>query len=425
MSPPPGAEASELPSPLGAVADFSARSSRPRLASRVYGRVFDALYSRALVYNTCWEDPAVDRKALALGPADTVLVITSAGCNALDYALDGPRRIHAVDANPRQNALLELKLVGIRSLDFEDFFAFFGHGFHPDAAGLYRRLLRDELSPFARSYWDRHHDWFGRGPGRRSFYYRGLSGRVARAVRAYLDLRPSLRQACDDFFAARSLEEQRAVYDAAASKLWSRTIEWALSRQVTLDLLGVPHTQRAEVERHDARGVAGYVRASVDYVFRELPVADNYFWRLYVYGGYTPECCPEYLKPGNFERLKAGLADRILIHTETVTHFLRGTRDTITRFVLLDHMDWMGSHLPEALEEEWAAIAARAAPRARAIFRSAHAQPEYLQRLHVPVEGRRRPVHDVLAFHPELARELTRADRVHTYAGFHIADFRA
>jgi S-adenosylmethionine-diacylglycerol 3-amino-3-carboxypropyl transferase len=29
----------------------------------------------------------------------------------LDYTLTGPRRILAVDANPRQNALLELKLV--------------------------------------------------------------------------------------------------------------------------------------------------------------------------------------------------------------------------------------------------------------------------------------------------------------------------
>jgi S-adenosylmethionine-diacylglycerol 3-amino-3-carboxypropyl transferase len=424
MSPPPVVEASEIPAPLAAVADFAGPSSRPRLASRVYGRVFEALYSRALVYNTCWEDPAVDRKALRIGAEDTVMVITSAGCNALDYALDAPRRIHAVDANPRQNALLELKLAGIRQFDFEDFFRFFGNGYHPEAADLYRSRLRADLSPFARTYWDRHHDWFGRGPGRRSFYFRGLSGRVARAIRAYLDLSPSLREACDAFFAARSIDEQRAAYDAAAPRLWSRAINWALSRQVTMDLLGVPRTQRAEVERHHASGVPGHVRSSVDYVFRELPIADNYFWRLYVYGGYTPECCPAYLKPDNFQRLKAGLAESIRVHTETVTRFLEGTREPISRFVLLDHMDWMGTHQPEALDDEWAAIAARAAPGARVIFRSAHAHPEYLRTLHIRCNGRRRPVHEALNFHPELARELTRADRVHTYAGFHIADFR-
>ena len=76
------------------------------LADRIDQKIFDAIYSRALIYNTCWEDPAVDRLALDLRPDDSLLVITSAGCNVLDHVLTGPRRIHAVDANPRQNALL-------------------------------------------------------------------------------------------------------------------------------------------------------------------------------------------------------------------------------------------------------------------------------------------------------------------------------
>jgi hypothetical protein len=55
-------------------------------------------------------------------------VITSAGCNVLDYAIAGPREIVAVDANPQQNALLELKVAAIRALDFDEFFALFGAG---------------------------------------------------------------------------------------------------------------------------------------------------------------------------------------------------------------------------------------------------------------------------------------------------------
>ena len=66
---------------------------RPSLSDRFDQTLFNAVYSRSLVYNTCWEDPAVDRKALALTPDDTLLVITSAGCNVLDYALLAPRRI--------------------------------------------------------------------------------------------------------------------------------------------------------------------------------------------------------------------------------------------------------------------------------------------------------------------------------------------
>ena len=116
------------------------------LIDRLDQKVFDAIYSRSLVYNTCWEDPAVDRLALALRPQDRMLVIASAGCNVLDYALVAPACIHAVDANPRQTALLELKLAGIRHLEFEDFFAVFGDGRHPGFAFLYREALRDRTA---------------------------------------------------------------------------------------------------------------------------------------------------------------------------------------------------------------------------------------------------------------------------------------
>jgi S-adenosylmethionine-diacylglycerol 3-amino-3-carboxypropyl transferase len=56
------------------------------------------------------------------------------------------------------------------------------------------------------------------------------------------------------------------------------------------------------------------------------------------------------------------------------------------------------------------------------ICRSAHAEPAYLQGVTVASGGRRRLLNEMLQFHPDLARELTRQDRVHTYAGFHIAD---
>ena len=92
------------------------------------GQFFKLVHGHNLVYNTCWEDPRLDRQALKLTADDTILVITSAGCNALDYALAGPKQVVAVDMNPRQNALLDLKLAGIRNLQYEDFFAMFGEG---------------------------------------------------------------------------------------------------------------------------------------------------------------------------------------------------------------------------------------------------------------------------------------------------------
>ena len=28
----------------------------------------------------------------------------------------------------------------------------------------------------------------------------------------------------------------------------------------------------------------------------ELPIGDNYFWRIYITGSYTLHCCPNYLR---------------------------------------------------------------------------------------------------------------------------------
>ncbi len=51
------------------------------------GQVFKVVHGHNLVYNTCWEDPRLDHQAMKLTADDTVLVITSAGCNALGLRL--------------------------------------------------------------------------------------------------------------------------------------------------------------------------------------------------------------------------------------------------------------------------------------------------------------------------------------------------
>jgi S-adenosylmethionine-diacylglycerol 3-amino-3-carboxypropyl transferase len=321
---------------------------------------------------------------------------------------------------------LELKLAGIRALSFNDFFLLFGTGRHAAFGEIYLDRLRAELSPFAQEYWDSRQHWFMQTEARNTFYFHGLSGIVARAFRSFLALKPTLRDGIDVLLEARSLDQQREIYESRiAPALWTRSVNWALSRQITMSMLGVPRPQRKEVERQHAGGIGGFVREAIEYVVCHLPIWTNYFWAHYLRGRYTLDNCPEYLKKANFEALKAGLADRISIHGATVTDYLRNTQETISKYVLLDHMDWMSSYHPQELVEEWNAILARATSDARVIMRSAHVEPAYLQGIAVGHDAHRRHLMDALHFHPELARELQRQDRVHTYAGFHIADVRA
>ena len=82
----------------------------------------------------------------------------------------------------------------------------------------------------------------------------------------------------------------------------------------------------------------------------------------------------------------------------------------------------MSSYHPQALMAEWALLLQRATGDARFLFRSAHAQPAFLD--WITIGEKHRHLHDVLAFNHALAAQLQREDRVHTYAGCLIADVR-
>jgi S-adenosylmethionine-diacylglycerol 3-amino-3-carboxypropyl transferase len=392
-------------------------------AERLSSAWFRFVHRRNLVYNTCWEDPRLDREALDLGPFDRVVVITSAGCNALDYVLEGPEHIHAVDVNFRQNALLDLKLAGIRRLDFERFFDLFGRGRLAGARTVYESELRPDLAPATRAYWDRHIDFFSGRGWRRSFYFRGTSGMFARLVNGYLDGIAGVRDQIEALLGAASIDEQRAIYERSLrDEVWTRWVRWAVGRDMTLSLLGVPQPQRQQVERDYVGGIARFIEDCVEAVFAQLPLRDNYFWRVYLTGEYTRECCPEYLKPANFERLQRGLCDRISTHTCSVTEFLRSSARPITRFVLLDHMDWLSSTGTNLLDEEWQAIVDRAAPRARLIWRSGGLRADFVDRVEVRVAEKPRRMAEILNYDKPLAASLHPLDRVHTYGSFWIAN---
>jgi S-adenosylmethionine-diacylglycerol 3-amino-3-carboxypropyl transferase len=201
-------------------------------------------------------------------------------------------------------------------------------------------------------------------------------------------------------------------------------MKWFLSQPATLSLVGIPKGQHEEMLARYPSGAADYIRDCFEAVVTRLPFRENYFWRVYAQGFYTPDCCPEYLRRENFERLKSALP-RLKFHTGSLTDFLRGAQPGFTRFVLLDHMDWMGGNLRAALAEEWTEILDRAAPGARTIYRSAGCSTPWLDPLPVRFRGRPARLGGLLRHHSMLAEELHARDRVHTYGSFHIVDLPA
>jgi S-adenosylmethionine-diacylglycerol 3-amino-3-carboxypropyl transferase len=380
--------------------------------------LFRAFQQHHLIYNACFEDPVVDRAALGLGASDRVLVITSGGCNALDYLLAGAGAVEAVDSNPCQSALLEFKAAGIRSLPHSDFWELFGLGRSARAGAMYRDAIRRQLSLPARRFWDRHIHYFAGRGCRASFYHHGGWGVMMWIIVGYWKHVRGLRGPIEALFQAGDLAEQKRIYEShLRGKLWTPGMSWLCSRRLPLVVMGIPERQREAMLHYP-----GGMHRRGEIILEELmamPMWSNPFMRVYIMGSYSPEHCPEYLTPDGFARLKEGLLERLTIRTATLTEHLRKPGPPFTRFVLLDHMDWLG---PEDLTDEWQAILGRAAPGARALCRSALPHVDYLYPVRVCWRGREATLGELLRFDREHAAELHARDRVHFYGSFHIID---
>jgi len=332
--------------------------------------IFKNVHGGNLVYNICWEDPRCDREIMQIDSDSKIVMITSAGCNALDYLLDDPNEIHCIDLNSRQNALLEFKKALFQHSNYDELYDYFGDGVHAQAQQVYEDSLRDHLPGYAQEFWDKKISYFaGKGP-KKSFYFRGSSGTLAWLFVRYMRARKPLYKRIHKLLEAQTLEEQEYWYNKVEAKLFNRAVRWTVSRHFTLAMAGVPRAQRRLISKEYPGGVSRFITDAVRHVFTKLPIQENYFWSVYMNGHYTKNCCPSYLKEENYELLK-DRSKRIQTHTTSFSQFLRENPGEYSHYVLLDHQDWLAAHDIPALEEEWHFILKNSRPGTKILMRSA------------------------------------------------------
>jgi S-adenosylmethionine-diacylglycerol 3-amino-3-carboxypropyl transferase len=261
-------------------------------------------------YSSCNEDSACETRALRPGPGKRLFCVTAGGGRVLDLVADGPDEVWAVDLNPSQNHLLELKMAGIAELSFAEYLAFLG--IRPDGQRLatYARL-RSRLSPEAQRYFD------ARKPKvRAGLIYQGLLERffarviapIVRTVRPFWVRR---------LMAAQSVEEQRRLICEPCTRLW-RALVGILCRRRFLDWFsgeaGFWRYIPAEISLH---------RRIIDRIFGHLEnhlASNNHLVNLIFCGRYINEdALPPYLHPEPFARLRTTLGrTRMRLITGTV-----------------------------------------------------------------------------------------------------------
>lgn len=364
-----------------------------------------------LIFNTSWEDPAIDRRLLDIDSNSDLLTITSAGDNILDYLLDSPNSITSIDLNPAQNALAEFKIATIRHTKYDILFDLFGNGQCSEIENLLYDL-EPVLSKSAFEFWLKNKYYF---TSKLPFYHYGTSGLIARGFYYHLKLNKKLKSKVSEMVNCDTLDEQYELYLELEKILFDNIIaKFLLNNRFTLSFFGIPDSQAKLVDIYnDYHNMYDFIVGSLRTVFKEFPLSQNYFWYLYIKGQYSRETCPNYLKEENFDILKKNV-DKIVLKIDTFYNHLKSTADnSYSHIILLDHFDWFWEDKKTQLEV-WNEIKRVAKPNAKILFRSAASNRNYL----IP------EIQNEINYRDDLTKGFTNRGRVGTYGSVNFGEIK-
>jgi S-adenosylmethionine-diacylglycerol 3-amino-3-carboxypropyl transferase len=298
---------------------------------------------RSILYAQAWEDPAVDRLALEIGPEDDVFAICASGDNTLAFLLDDPRSIVALDFNLTQCCLLELKMAGFATLRYGELLELVGVRSPKQAPALYRKV-RDALSDTAREYWDDHTDLLAAG-----VIHAGKFERYFDSFRRYVLPLVVRQRVVRDLLACSTLEEQRRVYDERwNSWRWRLLFKLFFSRTI-MGWLGRDPAMFKYVEGD----VASAILKRAEHGITGTPATTNWYLEYIGRGRYeTDTRLPPYLQEENFDTIRRRL-DRVTVVNDELEGYLPAQPDgRFSAWYLSDIFEYMSEEATEALMRE-------------------------------------------------------------------------
>jgi S-adenosylmethionine-diacylglycerol 3-amino-3-carboxypropyl transferase len=295
-------------------------------------------------YAQCWEDSQVLRAALQISRDDDVVSIASGGDNSFALLLDSPRSLTAIDMNPVQIHLVELKMQAIQKLDYNDFIGFIGARTCRSRLQLYSRL-RPYLNPKAREYWDSQPDALRRGIIHCGKFERYFS-LFRKCVLPMIHSKKTIRK----LLSASSLEEQQNLYE----KVWNSR-RWRLLFRLFFSKFLLGHLgRRPSYFRYvSVENVADELLKRTRRGFSEIPIQSNPFIEYILTGQYRDlERSHPYLQKSNFLRLKENLG-RMRLFCGSLDEYLHGLKPgSVSKFNLSDVFEYMSENDFEKIVRE-------------------------------------------------------------------------
>ena len=284
-------------------------------------------------YAQCWEDPDVLVEGLNISEQDTILSIASGGDNTFAMLLKNPNQIIAVDQNPAQVYLVELKMKAIQTFNYDDFLDFIGARPSDNRIGLYRKI-RSFLTEKSCNYWDNHQESIHSG-----IIHCGKFEQYFAKFRKYILSHIHTPDTVEKLFQMRDCKEQHSFYYTKWNNRRWRFLYRVFFGKLLLGHLGRHPSYFKYVER---KNIAAELFNRTKYGLTEIPTRTNYFLEYIMTGCYDNiEQSHPYLRSTNFDFLKKNIS-KIRLITDSVESLIKKLpSESITKFNLSDIFEYM------------------------------------------------------------------------------------
>jgi len=252
-------------------------------------------------YANVWEDAQVLLKGLNLAPDKRILSVCSAGDNCFALLTTQPEILVAVDVNPVQLYLTQLKAEAIRLLDYEKLLAFLGFTPSEERIQIFTKI-KTELPHDARRYWEEHTDMIKEGvihSGKFEKYFRLFANRVLPLIHNKKRI-DKLLEAKDE---NRQLQYYQEIWN---NRRWSFLFKFFFGRKV-MGRMGRDPAFFNQVQTSVGEEI--YLRSAQH--LSKVAAQNNPFLQ-YTLSGHFGDKLPFYLQVNNIEKVRANL-DRLQI----------------------------------------------------------------------------------------------------------------
>ncbi|MGL1936078.1 MAG: BtaA family protein [Fibrobacterales bacterium] len=292
-------------------------------------------------YANCWEDTEVLLKGMNIVPGDICYSIAAAGDNSLAMLTKDPAKVIAFDLSIAQIALVELKKIGFKKLEYPELLTLLGVTGRPEERIALYNGIQSNLSQESKIFWESRLQDIAQG-----VIYTGKFEKYFKLFREKFLPFVHTKKTIQKLLEKKSFDEQENFY----AKKWN-TWRWRLMFKVFFSkwLMGKAGRDK-EFFKYVVDDVPSNIHRRVAHALTKISCHQNSYLNFILTGSYNG-VLPYYLRKEYFTKIKTNI-DNLEIHQATSSEVFKKVSGTFDAINLSDIFEYMNPELFKRVADE-------------------------------------------------------------------------